>query len=656
MTQLKTRHFTALINRSSVNEESRTVEISVSSETPVERWGTFEVLDHSPQAVDLSRFRDGAAFLLDHDPTKQIGVIENPVLGADRVLRCTVRFSRSTQAQEAFQDILDGIKTKISVGYNYDPAEIDSTRTPEGMQIYTIKKWQPMEASLVAIPADASVGVGRSRRDEDQNDGPLGDPEPETDPENPDEDPDPEASPEQQGAKNSAASTTTTAHRAATKEGTMPELTPTGGQSAATVEDLRTAATTSTHRATEILELCDAFGLQARAKEYIGSERTVAQVKDEILADAQKRLKSINAGGIELTEKEARNYSYARAIFSLVAAHEGRDTGCFEREISDEIAKRMPGKFESRGGLMVPFGKRAGLDSGTVNKGKELIFEQYGGELIELLRAKSIVSQLGARVYTGLTAPIRFPRQTAAATAVWVAENPGANVADSNVTFDSVTLSPKTLQASTSFSRQLEVLGVAGAEAVVMNDLALVHALAWDEAALHGTGAPQPTGIYGTAGVNATAMGTAIPTFAKLQAMITAVAQAHALNGKLGWATTPGMAGVLATTLVAAAAGSKMIWEGSYDKGLMNGYDAIASSQISAIMNGLAPTGGAEQGIIFGNWADLLIGQFGGGFELIVDPYALKKQGMIEVTSFHMVDIAARHAKSFSVSTAATLS
>ena len=85
------------------------------------------------------------------------------------------------------------------------------------------------------------------------------------------------------------------------------------------------------------------------------------------------------------------------------------------------------------------------------------------------------------------------------------------------------------------------------------------------------------------------------------------------------------------------------------DDGMMCGYKAVASNQVSATLGG-----GSEHGIIFGNWSDALIGMWG-GLELVVDPYSLKKQGMIEVTSFQMCDIALRHGESFCKATGATI-
>jgi hypothetical protein len=135
--------------------ESRSFTIPVSSESPVERWWGTEILDHSPETIDMARLQDGAPLLLDHDPTRQIGVIEGASLGADKRLNATVRFSRSSLGEEVFQDVLDGIRRNVSIGYRIN----DLKEEAEG--IYRAA-FSPMEISVVSVPADAGVGFGRS--------------------------------------------------------------------------------------------------------------------------------------------------------------------------------------------------------------------------------------------------------------------------------------------------------------------------------------------------------------------------------------------------------------------------------------------------------------------------------------------------------------
>lgn len=92
---------------SDIDVENRTVNLSFSSEEPYGRAFGLEILSHDAGAVDLSRLNDGAPLLLNHDPDKQIGVIEGATIGADKKGRGKVRFSRSPLGEEIFQDVID---------------------------------------------------------------------------------------------------------------------------------------------------------------------------------------------------------------------------------------------------------------------------------------------------------------------------------------------------------------------------------------------------------------------------------------------------------------------------------------------------------------------------------------------------------------------
>ncbi|WP_330926551.1 phage major capsid protein [Candidatus Sororendozoicomonas aggregata] len=150
----------ASVIESSINKESRTVDISFSSETPVEKWGFIEILDHSPDSVRLDRLRNGGAVLKDHDRGIQIGVVESVSIDDDRKCRAVVRFGNSSQAQDEFKDVIDGIRRHVSVGYIIH--SWDEVAGTDG-DMYTVRAtdWEPTEISFVSVPADPTVGVGR---------------------------------------------------------------------------------------------------------------------------------------------------------------------------------------------------------------------------------------------------------------------------------------------------------------------------------------------------------------------------------------------------------------------------------------------------------------------------------------------------------------
>jgi HK97 family phage major capsid protein len=148
-----------------IDEEARTVEMSFSSDEPIEHWFGRLILNHAPAAIRLGRLREGGPLLLDHDSTKQIGVHEEVHTDGHK-LRGTVRFSRGPLGEEIFQDVRDGIRRNASVGVLvYD---LKLVREDDDGPVYQSDDWEPIENSIVAIPRDTSVGVGRSMDDDDE--------------------------------------------------------------------------------------------------------------------------------------------------------------------------------------------------------------------------------------------------------------------------------------------------------------------------------------------------------------------------------------------------------------------------------------------------------------------------------------------------------
>ena len=141
-----------------IDEENRTVRVGVSSEEPVKRQFGMEVMDHTKENMNLEFLNSGRApLLLDHDMEKQIGVVESVELDENaRRLRASVRFGKGEQASEVFNDVVDGIRQNISVGYRVDK-KVEREDDPED---YYRVATTPMEISIVSIPADQSNLVG----------------------------------------------------------------------------------------------------------------------------------------------------------------------------------------------------------------------------------------------------------------------------------------------------------------------------------------------------------------------------------------------------------------------------------------------------------------------------------------------------------------
>jgi HK97 family phage major capsid protein len=150
-----------------IDEEARTVEMSFSSDVPVEHWFGKLILNHAPGCVRLDRINNGGAFLSEHDRTKQIGVhVDGTVKTDGHKTRGTVRFSRSPLGIQEFQDVLDEIRRHTSVGAMLYELHFVRETEEEG-PVYQSDDWEPIENSLVSIPADVTTGIGRALGDLD---------------------------------------------------------------------------------------------------------------------------------------------------------------------------------------------------------------------------------------------------------------------------------------------------------------------------------------------------------------------------------------------------------------------------------------------------------------------------------------------------------
>lgn len=162
--ELNKKNQTREINLSSDDISDRTVMLSFSSETPVEREinGQIynEILLHGMQNVDLRRLQNDAALLFNHDFDSLIGVVESVSIDVDKVGRALVRFSEYGLGQEKYNQVQEGILNKVSVGYEINDYEF------RGNDLL-ITRWTPYEVSLVSVPADDNVGVGRSIESDD---------------------------------------------------------------------------------------------------------------------------------------------------------------------------------------------------------------------------------------------------------------------------------------------------------------------------------------------------------------------------------------------------------------------------------------------------------------------------------------------------------
>lgn len=390
----------------------------------------------------------------------------------------------------------------------------------------------------------------------------------------------------------------------------------------------------------------------AAMREDWSPETTAERVSAANIAAAQA---AVPAGRIDLSTKDQKQYSMARALLSLLPG--SRAEAGLEREVSEAIATRSGMRPN---GLYLPLSLTSdrsaaaqiraavtGNISGTASIGGAAV-ETSVQELIEILRNEAVITQLGARIITGLTGSILFPRQITANTWTWEGENPSTAKALSAATLDSFTMSPKTGMGGSAYSKQFLVQSSFGVEAFLREDQAQIAALGIDVAAINGSGSSnQPTGVMNISGVETEVMGTngANLAWSNIVSYETKQAVNNAAKGRLAFLTTPGVRGKLKTTLKNTVSGSDYLWAAG---GELGGYQAFASNQVpSNLTKGTSTT--ICHGVVFGNWNELLVGVWGDALDVTVDPYFYADQGMVRVITMAMVDVNARHPKSFVV-------
>ena len=601
------------VQRQAIDEAARTATLAFASELPYERYFGMEILDCTATAMRTGRLRSGANLLCDHEARDVVGVVESVEIGADRVGRAVVRFGKSARAEEVWQDVLGGIRRNVSVGYMIHKAVL--VEENDGLETYRITDWEPFEISLVSVPADASVGVGRSASE-----------------------------------ISISVNVTTTEDDAAEEDATEPaEIVDGMTNQAASLTPSTQEEKTMTAPAIEVVaQRNHAAEISNLAKTIVGdfvpdlalksiqSGHTLEQFQGEVLrAMSNKPLPTADIG---MTKKEASRYSVLRAIRAM-ADRDWKDAG-LEREAHTTILKRAGLSEAPNNGFYVPYEvQKRDLTATTGSQGGFLVAtNNLGDSFIDLLRNRATVAQAGATMLSGLQGNVTIPKQTGANTAYWLS-NEATAITEGNAVFGQLALSPKNVGAYQEVSRQLMLQSSPSADALVMNDLAKVLALAVDIAAFEGTGASgQPTGIANTAGIGSVT-GTSI-AYAQILQFQTQVAAANALAGNCAYITTPAIAALLLQRQRFTSTDSPL-WQGNVLDGNVSGFKAMSTLQLTAAS------------MIFGDFSQVIVADWG-MLEIALNPYANFQAAITGIRAIQTVDVGVRITGAFSRSTSIT--
>lgn len=656
MKQKFRRTFSIARDGEAIDVTARTVPLAFSSEAPYERWFGIEILDHAPGSCDLSRLADGRhPLLLNHDTEDQIGVVDSAQIDTDKVGRAIVRFGRGQLASEIFQDVQDGIRSLVSVGYMIDELEADGEedrtrkfswdefqtfmREKHGadfMQrsasnreraagdtdpVFRVTHWTPFEISIVSIPADPSVGVGRSASVGTVAGKPAA-----------------EVAKPPVRMESDAQIASISNQPISLKEHKMPEPIDHIKSEQKRVADLYTIA-----------DQYEKYGSRELVQEYVLGGKSAEALKDAIMTKMANRHSNSKDMEVGMTDKEVRSYSLVRAV-NAAANKDWKEAG-FEREVSEAIATKMGVRAQ---GFYVPveaFSKRAFDATVTANTAGSLIQTSVdGAEFVDVLRNKLVFDQLGIRVLGGLTSNLAIPRKAAASTVQNLAET--TQFTATNPTTNQIALSPKRVGGSIPYSKQALIQSSMDVESMLRDDLLQTVAVMIENLGFNGSGtAPAPRGLVNQSGIGSVVGGVngAQIAWNHIVGLESACANANAEpNARAGYVVNTKARGFMKSTQKATYL--PYIWNVDNPEAPLNGYAA-------AVTNNLPSTGtkGTAAGICStlaysSDWSNFVLALFG-GLDVVVDPYSLADSGQVKLTANQFIDFAVRQPAAFAVMT-----
>lgn len=662
-----------------LDSEARTLELSFSSEAPVVRWFGNEVLSHDSNAADLTRLNDAAPLLFNHDMDDVIGVVERAWIDGDKKGRAIVRFAKTARGDEILGMVADGILRNVSFMYQASKYRIESDEEDpyyDDDAIYTATRWEAFEISIVSVPADQTVGVGRSLTFEERS----------VEVEAPTRAASPAASADSQPPGEDPMILKRTLvpllMSAALADGAA------AGGGAAAVAAAADPVVAERQRYADVTALARKHQVPAETLDkWLAGGTTIHEARglvlDMKLAGQGGPVASLGEGGLGMSDREKRSYSVIRAVQALVTGDWKR--AGFEREVSTNLQKQVDAQAAELGierpnsdarGFMLPLDLpfapdekhlrawrlqggdrnpqlRAPYQVGTAGQGGNLVATNLlADNFIEVLRNASVTAQLGARYLTDLVGKVDIPRQNAAMTVGWVGESTAGS--ESEATFDKVSLTPKTVTAWSVMSRLMMLQSTPAIEMLAREDLLAVAALALDLAALSGTGSGgQPLGVVNQSGVGSVVGGTngLAVTFDQIIQLKTLPRVANASIANMSFAINSKTKGYLETQK--ASTGQYLWTEGGYAGSSaapnLKGERYVESQQLRSTL-----TKGTSAGIcselIYGNWRELLIAMWG-VLEIGVNPYDSTgfKNGDVILRVMQTLDVGVRHGASFAV-------
>lgn len=608
-------------NRDAIDIEARTVQISFASETDtVERYYGVEILDCSAGSVRMGRLQNGAPALFNHNADRHLGIVEKASLDQDKVARAQVRFGRGEEASEKFQDVQDGILTKISVVYAVHAISLE--REVDGVPHYRVTDWEPYEISFVTIPADDTVGVGRSLESTD----PL-----------------PVLKIETENTEARASGLLNIQIKETKMEKTIEQLEVEGRalKEKMSVQEFeqkrRDALVELGVRYAEVLTMQD-------VKRAVDENKLPGDLQELVIARMATKHADTSNTHIGMSDKEVGQYSIARAIAALVSG-DWTKAG-LERSATDAAAAKFGNSVGSRG-ILLPFDVMAKRDftAGTPAEAGNLIATDLRTDLFaDVLRAKLALGQLGATMLYGLTSNIDIPRKTAGMSMAFLTETGLAS--ESQPVTTKITLGPKRISTYVEFSKQAVIQSAMAVEPMLRQDIFGEYAVMFEGAGINGSGAgANPRGIRNVSGIGSVVGGAngGQINWGHVVGLESAVANVNAEpDANAGYLVNTKSRGWMKQTL--KAANLPFMWDNGAQP--LNGYRAAVTNMVLSDLTKGTAAGICSNLTFSARWEMLVLATFG-ALELTLDEVTQATNGLNRLILNAFVDVGCRRPADF---------
>lgn len=385
-------------------------------------------------------------------------------------------------------------------------------------------------------------------------------------------------------------------------------------------------------------KVLEADGLEDDEKRAVAFEKVQARNANPVNPEASKG-----------ENKELKRFSLSKTINEFTERGIDGVTG-FEKEILQESAK------EAKRLGVIPQGLYLGnqiLDSMSQKRTMTAATAADGGNYIpttkvdffDALFPMMVLDKMGVQKLTGLSANTDIPGITSSVVTGWADGETGTQTPD-DPTIGNRALRPKLIYGATNISKRLLIQTNNSVDSMIMNDIMKGIASAIEVAVINGTGANgQPTGLLGTSGIQDVAIGTngGAITLAKLLELIQKVQSANANCGNCKFLINPKTVAKLKQTAIDSGSGAMIMAYGNYFGGIsgqIDGYEALVTSNVPSNLT-KGTTSGVCSSVIFGDFSQVVLGQFG-GVDLIIDPYTLARSGSVALTINQYVDMAVK--------------